>query len=77
MKFKEAYTYTTIPPSPSKKSLEICTEGANAQVESPSLSELFIVPLQQHPSFGLSHVLLPLTEQVESPQKLLKANRFS
>lgn len=75
MKFKEAYSY----PSPRislQKSLETCIEGANAQLESLSLAELFIADLQ-HPSFGLSHSVLPLTEQVESPQELFTANWFS
>lgn len=44
MKFKEAYTYPRIS---LQKSLEICIEGANAQVESLSLSKLFKAHLQQ------------------------------
>lgn len=62
MKLKEAYT---CPPISLQKSLEICIEGANAQVESLPLLELFIAHLQ-HPSVGLNHVLLPVTgEQVD------------
>lgn len=36
------------------KTLETCTAGASAEIESHLLSELFIAHLQ-HPSFGLSH----------------------
>lgn len=74
MKFKKIYTHL---PISLQKSMEMYTEGTNAQVESLWLSEIFIVHLQD-PAFGLSHVVLPLTgKQVEIPQELFAAIQIS
>lgn len=46
MKFKKVYTHL---PISLQKSMEMCTEGTNAQVESLWLSEIFIGHLQDQP----------------------------
>lgn len=74
MKFKKVCTHL---PISLQKSMEMCTEVTNAQVESLWLLEIFIVHLQD-PAFGLSHVVLPLTgKQVETPQVLFAAIQIS
>lgn len=74
MKFKKVYTHL---PISLQKSMEMCTEGTNAQVESLWLSEIFIVHLQDQP-LDLSHVAFPLTgKQAETPQVLFAAIQIS
>lgn len=70
MKFNDVYTHL---PISLQKSMEMCTEGMNAQVVSLWWSELFIARLQDS-AFGLSHVFLPLEgKQVDLPQELFAA----